>query len=59
MSALGRITRGSRITYYSLMFFIAHTFEGQVHVFARTSENCKSLILQDKYNIEIFLSPAP
>ena len=24
----------------------------------RTSENCKSLVLQDKYNIEIFLSPA-
>ena len=22
----------------------------------RTSENCKSLVLQDKYNIEIFLS---
>ena len=50
------------------MFFIAYTFEGQVHVFAgrvkiashsscRTSENCKSLVLQDKYNIEIFLSP--
>ena len=24
----------------------------------RTSENCKSLVLQDKCNIEIFLSPA-
>ena len=24
----------------------------------RTSENCKSLILQDKCSIEIFLSPA-
>ena len=23
----------------------------------RTSENCKSLVLQDKCNIEIFLSP--
>ena len=33
-SALGKITRGSRITYYSLMFFIAYTFKGQVHVFA-------------------------
>ena len=25
----------------------------------RTSENCKSLVLQDKCNIEIFLSPDP
>ena len=24
----------SHITYYSLMFFIAYTFKGQVHVFA-------------------------
>ena len=31
---VGRITRGSHITYYSLMFFIAYTFKGQVHVFA-------------------------
>ena len=39
------------------MFFIAYAFKGQVHVFAcRTSENCKSLVLQDKCNIEIFLS---
>ena len=35
------------------MFFIAYTFKGQVHVF----ERCKSLILQDMCNIEIFLSP--
>ena len=34
-SALGRITRGSHIAYYSLMFFIAYTFKGEVHVFAR------------------------
>ena len=34
MSALGRITRGSHIAYYSLMFFIAYTCKGQVHVFA-------------------------
>ena len=33
-SALGRITQGSHITYYSLMFFIAYAFKGQVHVFA-------------------------
>ena len=32
MSALGRITRGRHITYDSLMFFIAHTFKGQVNV---------------------------
>ena len=30
----GRFTRGSHITYYSLMFFIAYDFKGQVHVFA-------------------------
>ena len=31
---MGRITRGSHITYYPLMFLIAHAFKGQVHVFA-------------------------
>ena len=31
---MGRLTRGSHITYYSLMLFIAYAFEGQVHVFA-------------------------
>ena len=34
MSALGRITGGSHITYNSLVFFIAYAFKGQVHVFA-------------------------
>ena len=34
MSALGKITLGSHIAYYSLMFFIAYTFKGQVSVFA-------------------------
>ena len=34
VSALGRITRGIHITYYSLMFFIVYAFKGQVHVFA-------------------------
>ena len=29
-----RITQGSHITYYALMFFIAYAFKGQVHVFA-------------------------
>ena len=57
-SALGRITGGSHITYYTLMFFIAYTFKGQVHVFAGQA-NCKSLGLQDECNIEIFLSPTP
>ena len=33
-SALRRITRGSHIAYYSLMFLIAITFKGQVHVFS-------------------------
>ena len=32
--ALGIITWGSRITYYSLMFFIAYAFKGHVHAFA-------------------------
>ena len=31
--ALGKITSGSHITYYSLMFCIAYAFKGQVHVF--------------------------
>ena len=34
MSAVGRITYGSRITYYSLIFFIAYAFKGHVHAFA-------------------------
>ena len=38
------------------MFFIAYTFKGQVHVFAGRVK-IKSRILQDKYNIEICLSP--
>ena len=49
------------------MFFIAYAFKGQEHVFAgqvkivshlSCSKNCKSLVLQDKCNIEILLSPA-
>ena len=40
------------------MLFIAHAFKGQVHVSAGREKNCKSLVLQDKCNIEIFLSPA-
>ena len=39
------------------MFFIAYAFKGPVHVFCRKNENCKSLVLQYKCNIEIFLSP--
>ena len=37
------------------MIFIAYTFKGQVHVFAGVK--IMSLILQDKCNIRIFLSP--
>ena len=33
MSALGGITCGSRITYYSLMILIAYAFKGHVHAF--------------------------
>ena len=44
--------------YYSLMLFSAYSFKGQVHEFAITSESFKSLVLQDKCNIENFLSPA-
>ena len=40
------------------MFFNAYIFKRQVHVFAGpVTENWKSLVLQDKCNIEIFLSP--
>ena len=39
------------------MFIIAYAFKGQVHAFAGQIKNCKSLVLQDKFNIEIFLSP--
>ena len=38
------------------MFFIAYALKGQVQVFAGRVKNCKSLVLQDKCNIEIFLS---
>ena len=51
---MGRTTRGSHITYYSLVFFIAYAFEGQVHVFAGQVK-LVSLVLQDKCNIEIEL----
>ena len=40
------------IAYYSLMFFIAYAFKGQVLVFA----GWVKIVLQDKCNIEIFLS---
>ena len=53
-----RITRGSHITYYSLMFFIAYAFEGQVHVFAGWVKIVSHSSCGTVYNIEIFLSPA-
>ena len=37
------------------MLFIAYASKGQMHVFAG-QVIIKSLVLQDKYNIEIFLS---
>ena len=44
---------------YVLLFFIAYALKGlrASACVCRTSENCKSLVLQDKCNIEIFLSP--
>ena len=41
------------------MFSIVYTLTGHLHVHCvcRTSENCWSLVLQDKCNIEIFLTP--
>ena len=41
------------------MVFIAYAFKGHVHAFARLVKvvTCKSLVLQGKCNIEIFLSP--
>ena len=43
-SALGRITRGSHITPLQKVCSLLH----------RASEICKSLVLQDKCNIEIY-----
>ena len=42
------------------MFFVAYAFKGQVAsaCVCRASENCKSLVLQDKCSIEVFLFPA-
>ena len=37
MSALGRLTQGSHITYYSLVCFIAYTFKGQVKIVSHSS----------------------
>ena len=53
------MTWGSHIAYYSLIFFIAYAFKGQVHVFAGWVKIVKSLVLQDKCNIEIFFSLRP
>ena len=56
-SALERITHGSQITYYSLMFFIAYTFKGQVHVFARQGIIVSHLSFRTSVIFKIFLSP--
>ena len=39
------------------MFITANAFKGQVHVFAGGVKIVKTLVLQDKHNIQIFLSP--
>ena len=39
------------------MFFTMYDFIGQMHVFAGRAKIVKSLFLQDKRNIKIFLSP--
>ena len=49
----------SRKSYYILLpcvLYCIHFYRTTACV-CRTSKNCKSLILQDKCNIEIFLSP--
>ena len=40
-----------------IILVITYTFEGQVHVFAGRVKIVNALVLQDKCNIEIFLSP--
>ena len=50
---LGIITQGSHITP---LCSLLHTLLKDKCMCCRTSEHCKSLILQDKCNIEIFLS---
>ena len=42
------------ISFCSLL----HTLLKDKCMCLQACENCKSLVLQDKYNIEIFLSPA-
>ena len=39
------------------MFFTAYAFKGQVRVFGGWVKIEKSLVLQDKRNIKMFLSP--
>ena len=51
---------GKRKSHYILlpnMFFTMYDFIGQMHVFAGRAKIVKSLFLQDKRNIKIFLSP--
>ena len=49
----------SRKSCYILLTCVLYCtgFYGTIACVCRTSENCKSLVLQDKCNIEIFLSP--
>ena len=46
----------SRKSYYICSLLHILLKDGQCD--CRMSENCKSLVLQDKCNIEIFLAPA-
>ena len=47
----------SHITYTPLCSLL-HTLLKDKYMCLQDNENCKSIVLQDKCNIEIFLSPA-
>ena len=42
------------VLYITPLCSLLHTLLKDKCIFCRTSDNCKSLVLQDKYNIEIF-----
>ena len=45
------------ILHITPLFSLLHILLKDGECVCRTSENCKSLVLQDKYNIEIFCPP--
>ena len=45
--------------YINPLCSLLHTLLKDKYMCLQVSENCKSLVLQDKCNIEIFLSPVP